>query len=163
MDMPNGPLVDSLCYNLVVTDADIHPLVLEPKRELAAQAIASGDTVTTAAAKAGVARQRLYDWGDVFWQRVEEIERENCRRVQRYFAKHAYDLAGKMLAIATGDAHATPTQLEALKTALSHAIGRPGQQSVSVEALQDGDRQVLRVIVGHPPGKQPGWSQHEQP
>lgn len=128
--------------------------VLTPELERAAKVIAAGGNRKKAAEVAGVSERWLYYQlrrNKALRDCISNLQELEATRVQRYLIGKAAVASAVLVAIVQGRVQAGPTRMEAIKTLLSYALGKPGQGSVAIEAHTDEEGQTIRVVVGHPP------------
>jgi predicted DNA-binding protein (UPF0251 family) len=169
LSIPNLPVVSAEVPDR--QDESEHPDLTIQEAEACRLVTVDSYTSARAAETVGVSTRTIERWRHkrawkAYAQRlVDTALAEAGRRVKIRFAREAEGLADRVAALARGQ-RAKPSHPYADKFAamLLDRIApkqAPGP-SVSVEALQDGDRQVLRVIVGHPPGRPgPAWARQE--
>ena len=118
----------------------------------AVEAIAAGCTREQAAKAAGVGVASIYRWlhkGPVR-DHLRSVTDACVDRARRRFQTEADRAAHTLVLIAQGKKPAHPLQVVALTAILDRALGKSGG-SLHVEALENTEGKVIRVIVGHPP------------
>jgi hypothetical protein len=141
---------------------------LTPQQRAVCEALVTSGLTWAAAARAcDVPVSNAYYWRDNcpgFTAYIDHLVDRDLsdarRRVKIKVAALAPAAADRLGQLATSR-RAKPThpyQVDAASRLLDRLTPKD-QRGVSIEAIQDGDSQVIRVFVGHPPGKPlPPWA-----
>jgi predicted DNA-binding protein (UPF0251 family) len=169
LSIPNLPVVSAEVPDR--QDESEHPDLTIQEAEACRLVTVDSYTSARAAETVGVSARTVERWRQkrawkTYAQRlVDTALAEAERRVKIRFAREAEGLADRVAALARGQ-RAKPSHPYADKFAAMLldriAPKQAPSPSVSIEALQDADRQGIRVIIGHDPRKpRPPWAGQE--